>query len=104
MWQAAAPNLAAVTSREESAALSHLRELLARDISTAPIEELADGVREAELLFDKAQLWAGRLIAEMRSRGEPVPKSWAELAKLTDVPPTTLRNRVAAFEDNGGRA
>lgn len=81
--------------------MSHLQELLASDLSKASADELADGVRESELLFDQAQVWTGRLIAELRRRGDHVPPSWAELSKLTGVPPTTLRNRVATFERDG---
>jgi hypothetical protein len=82
--------------------LESLRELLARDLSTVGSERLLDGVREAELLFDQAQVWCGLLIAELRrrpdgARGEP--RSWAELAQLTGIAPTTLRNRAAKAED-----
>lgn len=81
--------------------MENLRALLDSDLSTATRDELEDGVRQAELLFDEAQVWSGRLIAELRRRlGEQsVPLSWAEIAKATDVPSTTLRNRVAKAED-----
>ncbi len=82
--------------------MDHLRKLLAGDLSKATPEELADGVREAELLFDKAQLWSGRLITELRGRGGDTPTSWGELNKLTGVGSSTLRYRVATFEK--GRA
>lgn len=78
--------------------MSHLQELLGGDLSKASRDALVDGVRQAELLFDQAQVWSGRLIAELRRRGESVPPSWAELSKMTGVPSTTLRNRVATFE------
>lgn len=83
-----------MTSREESAALIDLRELLASDLSKLPPEKLAEGVRAAELVFDEAQRWSGRLIAELRRRD----MSWSEVSELTDVAPTTLRNRVAKIE------
>lgn len=86
-----------MTSREGSDALIHVRELLGSDLSKVPEEELVAGVREAELLFDEAQEWSGRLVAELRRRSDP-PPSWAVLARLTKVPPTTLRNRVAKLE------
>lgn len=86
-----------MTSREGRDALDDLRELLASDISKATVERLAAGVRAAELLFDEAQQWSGRLIAELRRREEP-PASWAQLSRLTGLPPTTLRNRVAKAE------
>ncbi|MGL5910937.1 MAG: hypothetical protein ACRCZP_13095 [Phycicoccus sp.] len=87
-----------MTSREGRTALEDLRKLLASDLSTADPERLAAGVRAAELLFDEAQHWSGRLIAEMRRREDP-PSSWAKLSQLTGVPPTTLRNRVAKHEN-----
>jgi hypothetical protein len=83
-----------VTSREERDALNHLRDLLTRDLSKEPVEELVAGIREAELTFDEAQQWCGRLVAELRRR----ELSWGDVAKLTDVAPTTLRNRVAKAE------
>lgn len=78
--------------------MTHLRELLASDLSKVPEEELVAGVREAELMFDEAQRWGGQLVAELRRRADP-PSSWAELAKLTGLAPTTLRNRVAKHEE-----
>lgn len=79
--------------------MEDLRELLAGDLSRASAERLADGVRAAELLFDEAQQWSGRLVAELRRREDP-PPSWATLSRLTGVPPTTLRNRVAKAEES----
>ncbi len=88
-----AANLHPVTSREESAALEHLIKLLASDISKAPDNEIADGIREAELAFDKAPAWVGRLVAEMKRRGA----SWSELQKMTGVPDSTLARRAKDF-------
>lgn len=79
--------------------MEDLRELLSSDLSKADDDRLADGVRAAELLFDEAQQWSGRLVAELRRRQDP-PPSWATLSRLTGVPPTTLRNRVAKAEES----
>lgn len=88
-----AVSLLTMTSREESAALEHLTRLLASDISKAPDEELADGIREAELAFAHSPEWTGRLVAEMKRRGV----SWSELQKLTGVPQSTLGRRAKDF-------
>lgn len=75
--------------------MSHVRELLARDLSKVEVDEIADGVREGELLFDESQQWVGRLVAELRRRGF----SWADCSRITGLAPTTLRNRVAKHEE-----
>jgi hypothetical protein len=88
-------NLITVTSREESNALDHVRELLAADLSKVPVDELAQGVREAEMLFDESQRWVGRLASELRRR----ELSWADISRLTGLPSTTVRNRVTKAEE-----
>lgn len=98
MWQALQLASPTVTSREGRAALEDLRQLLASDLSKADVDRLVAGVRQAELLFDEAQQWSGRLVAELRRRDDPRTASWSLLSRLTDVPPTTLRNRVAKAE------
>lgn len=101
MWQGNPDIFLCVTSREGRGALENLRELLDSDLSTVPREQLEDGVRQAELLFDEAQVWGGRLISELRTRQSQktgLGLSWAEISNATDVPPTTLRNRVAKAE------
>ena len=87
-----------IAGREETAALEHLRRLLAEDLSKVKPEELAQGVREGELLFDESQQWVGRLVAELRRRN----LSWADIHRLTGLAPTTLRNRVTKHEEAGG--
>ena len=101
MWQATPIASPPVTSREGRDALEDLRQLLDSDLSKASVQRLANGVRSAELLFDEAQEWSGRLVAELRRRDDPRTASWAQLAKLTAVAPTTLRNRVAKAEESG---
>lgn len=96
-----ASSLSTVTSREGRDALEDLRELLDSDLSKADSERLVAGIQSAELLFDEAQHWCGRLVAELRRRENP-PPSWAKLSGMTSVPPTTLRNRVAKAEEAGG--
>ena len=75
--------------------MSHVRDLLARDLSKVAPDEIAEGIREGELLFDECQTWVGRLVAELKRR----ELSWADISRLTGVPPTTLRNRVAKAEN-----
>lgn len=79
--------------------MTNLRELLAGDLSKAPEDALIAGIKDAELTFDAVQVWAGRLIAELRRRADP-PPSWADLSRRTGVPSTTLRNRVAKAEED----
>jgi hypothetical protein len=83
-----------VTSREESAALEHLIRLLASDLSKADLDEITDGIREAEMTTDRGPIWSGKLVAELRRRGV----SWSRLVELTGVPQTTLVRRVQDFE------
>ncbi|QJY46632.1 hypothetical protein [Pseudonocardia broussonetiae] len=82
-----------MTSREETAALKNLTDLLASDLSKVENEEIAAGIREAEMLFARSPQWSGRLVAEMKRRGV----SWSELAKMTDVPQSTLGRRARDY-------
>lgn len=75
--------------------MDHVRDLLAKDLSKVHPSDIADGVRDGEMLFDESQRWVGRLVAELRRRGT----SWADCARLTGLPSTTLRYRVAKFEE-----
>jgi hypothetical protein len=83
-----------VTSREEQNALIDLQKLLASDLSRADQETLIDGVRSAELAFDKAQEWSGRLVAALKQHHG---LSWPALERLTDVPKGTLIRRAQPF-------
>ena len=82
-----------MTSREEQKALTDLQKLLASDLSKTDLETLLEGVKEAELVFDKAQEWSGRLVAELKRRG----LSWPVLAKMTGVPQTNLIRRARDY-------
>jgi hypothetical protein len=88
-----------VTSREEQNALIDLQKLLASDLSKADRDTLIQGVRDSELVFDEAQTWTGRLVAELRRRsaesGDEL--SWPQLEKLTGVPKGTLIRRAKPF-------
>jgi hypothetical protein len=83
-----------VTSREEQNALNDLQKLLASDLSEASQERLIEGVQSAELAFDKAQEWSGRLVATLKRRHN---LSWPVLEKLTGVPKGTLIRRAAPY-------
>lgn len=95
MWTGAPIASPPVTSREETTALQNLTDLLASDLTAADEETLLAGVRDAEMTFDNAQSWSGRLIAELRAR-DPQP-SWPALERLTGVPKGTLIRRAAPF-------
>jgi hypothetical protein len=87
-----------VTSREEQNALIDLQKLLASDLSKADRDTLLQGVHDAELAFDRAQEWSGRLIAELRRRiDDDEEMSWPQLEKLTGVPKGTLIRRAKPF-------
>jgi hypothetical protein len=83
-----------VTSREENNALQNLTDLLASDLSKADEETLLAGIRDAEMTYDKAQEWSGRLIAELKSRDT---MSWPAIARATEVPHPTLIRRAKPF-------
>jgi hypothetical protein len=83
-----------VTSREEQNALIDLQELLASDLSAAGRETLIRGVQNAELVFDEAQHWSGRLVAALRQHHD---LSWPVLEKLTGVPKATLIRRAQPY-------
>lgn len=68
----------------------NLADLLAKDLTTVDPEELAAGIRDAELTGDQAPEWSGRLIAELRRRNV----SWSTIVKLTGLPQTTVWRRA----------
>lgn len=72
----------------------NLRRLLATDLSKADRERLIQGVIDAELAYDKAQEWSGRLIAALKRHHS---LSWPVLARLTGVPQPTLIRRAKPF-------
>lgn len=78
-----------MTSREENSALEDLQKLLTRDLSKEDLDALFKGIRDAELVFDSAQEWTGRLVAEVRRRDVP----WSKLEEETGVPKATLDRR-----------
>ena len=71
-----------------------LQQLLASDLSKTDMDTLLAGVKDAELVFDQAQEWSGRLVAELKRRG----LSWPVLAKMTGVPQTTLIRRAQPYQ------
>lgn len=90
MWEPRPIAFVAVTSREEQNALDNLQELLASDLSQVTDEELFAGIKAAELTFDVAQQWSGRLVAEARSRNIP----WSKLTEATGRAKSTLDRRT----------
>lgn len=72
--------------------MRNLQELLASDLSKADLEELYQGIKESELVFDQAQKWTGRLVAEVRRRPDV---SWAKVVEATGVPKATLDRRAS---------
>lgn len=79
-----------MTSREELRALSHLADLLQRDLSKVSEDDLIQGIREAELLSEAAPQWSGRLLALLYRRTQ----SWPEVGRITGVPRTTAYRRA----------
>lgn len=71
-----------------------LQKLLASDLSKADREALIQGVRNAELAFDNAQQWSGRLIAVLKQHHD---LSWPVLERLTGVPKGTLIRRAQPY-------
>lgn len=67
-----------------------LQKLLASDLSKAKPDELFGGIKESELVFDSAQTWTGRLVAEARRRNIP----WSQLEAETGVSKATLDRRA----------
>jgi hypothetical protein len=90
MWEPRRIAFVAVTSREEQNALDNLQELLAKDLSKVSNDDLFEGIRAAELTFDKAQEWSGRLVAEAKRREIP----WSQLTEATGRPKSTLDRRT----------
>lgn len=94
MWTSSPITCLTVTSREEQNALIDLQNLLASDLSKAGQESLIEGVLSAELAFDKAQEWSGRLVAALKQHHG---LSWPVLEKLTGVPKGTLIRRAQPY-------
>ncbi|HEX5812278.1 MAG TPA: hypothetical protein VFY38_09270 [Pseudonocardia sp.] len=80
-----------MTSREESSALEFLQRLLVSDLSKVDLDELYEGIRASELVFDQAQVWTGRLVAEVRRRPNV---SWSQVEEATGIPKATLDRRA----------
>lgn len=93
MWKGGPIACPLVTSGEENTALKNLQELLASDLSTAELDALVGGIRDAEMTFDRAQEWSGLLIAELKRRGV----SWSQLVEMTRLPQTTLYRRAQKY-------
>lgn len=74
--------------------MNDLQKLLASDLSEASQERLIEGVQSAELAFDKAQEWSGRLVAVLKRSHN---LSWPVLEKLTGVPKGTLIRRAQPY-------
>ena len=70
--------------------MDNLLELLAKDLSKVTDEDLFEGIRSAELTFDKVQQWSGRLVAEAKRRQIP----WSKLTEATGQPRATLDRRT----------
>lgn len=68
----------------------NLADLMAKDLTTVDTEELAAGIRDAELTGTQAPIWSTALIQELRDRGV----SWSALVRLTSLPQTTLWRRA----------
>jgi hypothetical protein len=83
-----------VTSREENNALQNLVDLLASDLTTADQETLIAGVKDSEWTHDQTAEWTGKLVAELKRRGD---LSWPALARLTGVPHPTLIRRARPY-------
>jgi hypothetical protein len=71
--------------------LEFLQRLLASDLSKADLDELYEGIKASELVFDQAQVWTGRLVAELRRRPGV---SWRQVEEATGVPKATLDRRA----------
>ncbi|MEV1295748.1 hypothetical protein [Pseudonocardia sp. NPDC049635] len=83
-----------MTTGEERSALDDLRSLLASDLSGVEPDALYAGIRASELVFDSAQQWTGRLVAELRRREIP----WSQIEAATEVPKSTLDRRAGRIE------
>jgi hypothetical protein len=84
---------AAPLPRAEVEALERATALQNDDLSRLSDEELAQGIRDAELVMDRAPTWTGHLVAGMRAQ----QLSWSQIVKLTGVPQSTLCHRARPF-------
>lgn len=83
-----------MTSGEELSALTHLADLLQRDLSKVDHAELIAGIKRAELVAAAAPLWSGRLLAVLyRYSGA----SWPEVERMTGIPSSTAWRRAEPF-------
>lgn len=73
--------------------MQNLQQLLAGDLTTAELDAILGGIRDAELTLDRAQEWSGRLIAELKRRDV----SWSQLVEMTGLPQTTLWRRAQPY-------
>ena len=73
--------------------MANLSELLKRDLSQVSADELAEAVRQAELVYASAPAWSGRLIAMLHQQG----MSWADIVKRTGLAQTTAWRRAEPY-------
>lgn len=73
----------------------NLAHLLSKDLASLDVEEIAAGIRDAELTGDQAPRWSTQLIRELRRR----EVSWSTLVRLTGLPQTTLWRRAHVTDD-----
>lgn len=71
--------------------MEFLQRLLVSDLSKVDLDELYEGIRASELVFDQAQVWTGRLVAEVRRRPNV---SWSQVEEATGIPKATLDRRA----------
>ena len=73
--------------------MTDLADLLSRDLSTVPDEELVAGIRDAEATRDRATEWSGRLIAELHRRKD----SWRVVREMTGLTQGTAGRRAEPY-------
>lgn len=90
MWKTIPVAFPLVVEREESRALMNLADLLSKDLTKVDTEELAAGIRDAELTGAEAPKWSAAMVQELRDRDT----SWSTIVRLTGLPQTTLWRRA----------
>ena len=83
-----------MTSAEEQRALTHLAELLRKDLSAVDRSELVSGIKQAELVSGAAPAWSGRLIATLYRHTE---LTWDEISRVTGLSVATAWRRAEPF-------
>lgn len=73
--------------------MRNLAALLAQDLSKVDPDELAQGVKDAELTGDQAPEWSGRLLAALNRQG----RTWSQIAEMTGLSQTTAWRRAGPF-------